>query len=68
MKFVKKNLAVPCFFSPLLSVWISDETLFLMFDILHESCFIMILTFLTAGSSEYDGGPGHILSLGVPRS
>ena len=25
-------------------------------------------TFCTAGSSEYDGGPGQILSLGVPSS
>ena len=33
-KLVKKNSAVPRFFNPLLSVWISDETLFLVFDIL----------------------------------
>ena len=26
------------------------------------------LTFLTAGNSEYEGGPGQILSLGVPSS
>ena len=25
----------PCFLNPLLSVWISDETLFLLLDILH---------------------------------
>ena len=29
-----KNSAAPRFFNPLLSVWISDETLFLVFDIL----------------------------------
>ena len=28
-----KNSAVPRFFNPLLSVWISDEILFLVFDI-----------------------------------
>ena len=33
-KLVKKNSAAPRFFNPLLSVWISDETLFLVFDIL----------------------------------
>ena len=32
----KKNSTVPRFFNPLLSVWISDETLLLVFDILHE--------------------------------
>ena len=32
----KKNSAAPRFFNPLLSVWISDETLFLVFDILHR--------------------------------
>ena len=31
---VKKNSAAPRFFNPLVSVWISDETLFLVFDIL----------------------------------
>ena len=36
-KLVKKNSAAPRFFNPLLSVWISDETLFLVFDILLES-------------------------------
>jgi hypothetical protein len=30
------TLAAPPFFNPLLDVWISDETLFLVFDILHE--------------------------------
>jgi len=30
------NSAAPSFFNPLLSVWISDETLFLVFDILLE--------------------------------
>ena len=35
-KLVKKNLAAPRFFNPLLSVWISDETLFLVFDILLD--------------------------------
>ena len=33
-KLVGKNSAAPRFFNPLLSVWISDETLFLVFDIL----------------------------------
>ena len=31
-KLVKKNSAVPRFFNPPLSVWISGETLFLVFD------------------------------------
>ena len=35
-KFVKKNSAVPRFLNPLLSVWITDKTLFLVFDILLE--------------------------------
>ena len=35
-KLVEKNSACASFFNPLLSVWISDETLFLVFDILHE--------------------------------
>ena len=33
-KLIKKNSAAPRFFNPPLSVWISDETLFLVFDIL----------------------------------
>ena len=33
-KSVKKNLAVPSFLNPLLGVWIPDETLFLLFDII----------------------------------
>ena len=32
-----KNSAAPRFFNPLLSVWISDETLFLVFDILLQN-------------------------------
>ena len=32
----KKNSAAPRFFNPLLSVWISDETLFLVFDTLSH--------------------------------
>ena len=36
VKLVKKNSAAPRFFNPLLSVWISDETLFLVFDILLQ--------------------------------
>ena len=35
-KLVKKNSAAPRFFNPLLSVWISDEPLFLVFDILLQ--------------------------------
>ena len=31
--------AAPRFFNPLLSVWISDEILFLVFDILHPHLF-----------------------------
>lgn len=31
-----KNLGYASVFNPLLSVWISDETLFLVFDILHK--------------------------------
>ena len=34
LKLVKKNLGCASFFQPLLGVWISDETLFLVFDIL----------------------------------
>ena len=33
--WLKKNSDAPRFFNPLLSVWISDETLFLEFDVLH---------------------------------
>ena len=33
----KKNSASPRFFNPLLSAWISDKTLFLVFDILLSS-------------------------------
>ena len=32
----QKKSAAPRFFNPFLSVWISDKTLFLVFDILHE--------------------------------
>ena len=35
----KKNSAAPRFFNPLLGVWISDETLFLVFDILPLESF-----------------------------
>ena len=35
-KLVKKFLAAPCFSNLLLSVWKSEETLFLVFDILLE--------------------------------
>ena len=35
--WLKKNSAAPRFCNPLLSVWISDETLFVVFDILHQS-------------------------------
>ena len=36
------KLAALRFFNPLLSVWISDETLFLVFDILHETDFSLL--------------------------
>ena len=36
---VKKNSAYASFLNPILSVWISDETHFLGFDILHEAYF-----------------------------
>ena len=36
------NSAAPRFFNSLLSVWISDETLFLVFDILHETDFFLL--------------------------
>ena len=36
-KMVQKNSAAPRFFNPPLSVWISDETLFLVFDILLQN-------------------------------
>ena len=36
-KSLKKNSAAPRFFNLLLSVWISDETRFLVFDILHSA-------------------------------
>ena len=35
-RFGYVKLAAPRFFNPLLSVWISDETLFLVFDILLQ--------------------------------
>ena len=35
--WLKKNSAEPRFFNPLPSVWISDETRFLVFDILLEN-------------------------------
>ena len=35
--WLKKNSGAPRFFNPLLSVWIFDETLFLVFDILLPS-------------------------------
>ena len=35
-KLVKKNSAAPRFSNLLLGVWKSEETLFLVFDILHE--------------------------------
>ena len=31
-----KTIIMACFFNPLLCVWISDETLFLVCDILHN--------------------------------
>ena len=34
--WLKENSAAPRFFNPLLSVWISDETLFLVFVILLQ--------------------------------
>ena len=36
LKWVKKNLVLPSFFNPLCGIWFSDETLFLVFDILHH--------------------------------
>ena len=36
---LKNNLAAPRFIKPLLSVWVPDETLLLVFDILlHSYC------------------------------
>ena len=35
-KVGKRNLAAPRFFNPLFNVWISDETLFLVFYILRQ--------------------------------
>ena len=40
-KLVKKNSAAPGFFNLLPSVWIPDETLFLVFDVLLHSFLIM---------------------------
>ena len=37
LEVIKKNSAAPRFFKLLLSVWISDETLFLVFDILRTT-------------------------------
>ena len=37
-----KKLGCASFFNPLLSVWISDETLFLVFDILLLKCDVSI--------------------------
>ena len=36
-KLVKKNAAVPRFSNLLLGVWKSEETLFLVFDLLHHN-------------------------------
>ena len=36
-KLVKKNLATPRFSNLLLGIWKSEETLFLVFDILHDN-------------------------------
>ena len=36
-KVGSKNLAMPRFFNALLSVWISDETLFRVFDTLRQA-------------------------------
>ena len=37
LKLVEKKIGCASFFQPLLGVWISDETLFLVFDILLEA-------------------------------
>ena len=42
-KLVKKNSACTSFFNPLFSVWISDETLFLVFDILLQPSLVQTL-------------------------
>jgi len=60
-KLVKKNSAAPRLFNPLFSVWISDDTLFLVFDILQkESMFtvrILIIDdkFIATSSSRQNG-------------
>ena len=46
LNLVKKSLAVPHFFNPLLSVWISVKKLFLVFDIWFT--FIVIIIYKSA--------------------
>ena len=43
LKVVLKNLAAPRFFNLLLSVWTSDETHLLVFDILHQGFFVVVV-------------------------
>ena len=40
-KLVKKNSAAPRFSNPLLGVWKSEETFFLVFDLLHLSLLML---------------------------
>ena len=42
LKLIKKNSAVPCFSNLLLGVWKSEETLFLVFNILPQKVLEML--------------------------
>ena len=55
-KLVKKNSAALRFLNPLFSVWISEETFFLVFDVLHQNTRKLTQQFLirTAGNKEVD--------------
>ena len=53
-----KNLAVPGLFNSLLGVWMSDETCFLVFDILHPTLLVIDRKFIPAAR------PSHCKDLG----
>ena len=70
-KLVKKNSAAPRFFNPLLSVWISDETLFLVFDILR-TVLPMLTVAIICGIGTQHGmfvidGPEYLSNLTITK-
>lgn len=65
-KLVKKYSAAPRFFNPLLSVWISDETFFLVFDVLllFKCFFVLFCLFVcTFWSAIATRESCHVISL-----